>query len=244
MSSANYSSYYNPYTTTTYCCKSCNPCKTQCTCKIKCETPCQTVQYVSYPNYCQQPCAQTCQQYVCAPACPAPCPTPCPNITYITYIATATTIPSGGTSIPVGTIIPAGTTTVPTGTVTVINGYTGVPTTNDGGVIANNGFFTIPIAGRYIITGNNCFATPASVSATDFRELYIYTVNAVTGLVTVLADDSRTVISGSPTCINVAADANFGAGDRVFLAARQSTSTGATIDTVAATGRLAIVRIC
>jgi hypothetical protein len=234
MSSTNYTSYYNPYSTT-YCCKTCNPCKIKC--ETSCQTPCQTVQYVSYPNYCQQPC----QQYVCAPACP---PAPCPNITYITYIATSTTIPSGGTSIPIGTIIPAGTTTVPTGTVTVINGYTGAPTTNDGGVISNNGFFTMPIAGRYIITGNICFATPASVSATDFRELYIYTVNAVTGLVTAIADDSRSPISGSPTCINVAADASFAAGDRVFLAARQSTSTGATIDTVAATGRLAIVRVC
>jgi hypothetical protein len=241
MSCNNYLSYYGSYygypgtyNGTTYSNKNCyNSCKSQCSCKIKCEPVCQQSCVVACPS-----------PYVvaCPPACP---PTvTCPTVSYITNIATATPVFSGGTSIPVGTIIPAGTTTVPAGTVTVINGYTGSPSSNVGGILANNGFFTIPISGRYVISANICFASVASVVSTDIRELYIYKVDALTNVVSQIAVDSRTPIAGSQTCINVATVADLLAGDRIFIAARQTNTAGVTIDTVATTGRLAITRVC
>jgi hypothetical protein len=144
----------------------------------------------------------------------------------------------------VGTTIPAGTTTVPAGTVTVITGYTGTPTTNIGGITQNNGFFTVPVNGRYVISANVCFSSVTTVTSTDSRVLYIYRVDAITGLVTLLAVDSRTPIAGSPTCINLATDADLAAGDRIFVAATQTNATGASVDTVAGTGRIAITRVC
>ena len=115
---SNYSSYYNNH------CKSNN---------------CQQCQPLYYPQQqCQQPCI-------------IPCPQPiqnCPQVTFISNIATSTTVVAGGVAIPVGTVIGAGVTTVPVGTVTVITGFTGSPTSNMGGIISNNGFFTAPIAGR------------------------------------------------------------------------------------------------
>jgi hypothetical protein len=170
-------------------------------------------------------------------------PKPSQDITFITNIATANTIPSGGTSIPAGTVIAPGTTTVPTNTVTVINGYTGPTITNVGGIILFNGFFNIPENARFFINTTICFAAPTTTAATDFRELYIYQVAAVTGLVTTLADDSRVPIAGSPTCINISAAAQLNAGDRIFVAARQSTSNASSVNTIADMGRFAIMRI-
>jgi hypothetical protein len=177
-----------------------------------------------------------------APCQPTTCP--CPNITYINGIASATTIISGGAPIPVGTVIIPGTTTVPAGTVTVINGYTGAPTTNVGGIIQNNGFFTVPTSGRYIIAADVCFVAPTLVSATDSRVLYIYSVNAITGLVSLLAVDSRLPIMGLPTCINLTAIADLTCNDRIFVAATQLSATGESVSTIAGTGRISITRIC
>ncbi|XWV25515.1 hypothetical protein QJ856_gp0242 [Tupanvirus deep ocean] len=248
MATNNYLAYYGSYYgyPGTYCGTSyynktcCNPCKPQCVCKPKCN-PCQ---YVCQPQ-CPQPCVVTCPQPCIPnpPPCPQPCP-PCPTVAYVTNIPTATTVVSGGAAIPVGTVIAPGTTTVPAGTVTVINGFTGAATTNVGGITANNGFFTIPIAGRYVISANTCFAAVATVLATDVRELYIYRVDALSGVVTLLAVDSRTPIAGQPTCINLATVADLNVGDRVFVAARQiNGGTGAAVDTTT-TGRLAITRVC
>ncbi len=228
--------YYYGYPSTTYSCKNYgNTCTTQCYCKTNCN-PCSTV--VCQPQYTQQ-CV-----VACPPVCPTPCPPVCPNVTFISGIATATTIPAGGTFIPVGTTIAAGTTTVPAGTVTVITGYTGTPTTNIGGITQNNGFFTVPVAGRYVLAANVCFASVTTTTATDSRVLYLYRVAADTGLVTLLAVDSRSPITGSPTCINLATDADLNAGDRIFVAATQTNATGVTVDTVAGTGRIALTRIC
>lgn len=251
MSCNNFLAYYSNYYgypgtyggTSYYNRNSCDPCKQQCSCKSKCEPVCQPLCQpcvVACPTNYQLPCSTNYQL-----PCPTPCPTPvCPAVSFVSTIATGTPIVAGGTPIPAGTIIPAGTTTVPAGTVTVINGFTGSPTTNVGGVIANNGFFTAPIAGRYVIAANVCFASVATVTPTDVRELYIYRVDAITGIVTQLAVDSRTPIAGSPTCVNIATVADLNAGDRIFIAARQTNATSATIETVATTGRFAITRVC
>jgi hypothetical protein len=206
-------------------------------CCNSCCDPCRSTKRTVYyytPSSCN-PC------YTPTP-CPCPVPTPTSNVVYITNVATPTTVPSGGTAIPIGTIIPAGNTTVPAGTVSVINGYTGAPTTNIGGIIANNGFFTVPVSGTYNINANVTFAVPLAVTAGDLREVYIYKVSGATGIVTAIADETAYPISGSTTSINISANEEFLAGDRFFIAARQITSGGAAIDTVATVGRLAVVR--
>lgn len=208
-------------------------------CCNSCCDPCRSTKRTIYyytPNSCN-PC---CTPSTCP--CPVPVPTPTSSVVYITNVATPTTVISGGTALPIGTTIPAGNTTVPAGTVTVINGYTGAPTTNIGGIISNNGFFTIPVSGTYNINANVTFAVPLSVAAGDFREVYIYKVSNATTLVTAIADQTAYPISGSTTSINVSANEEFLAGDRFFIAARQFTTGGASIDTVAAVGRLAVVR--
>lgn len=219
----------------------CNCCST-CCCNTTCNNNevvysnnCYYPQY-SYPQY-SVPCPTP------TPICPVPTPV-CPIVTYITNIASSTAILSGGTSIPAGTVIPTGSTAVPAGTVTVVNGYTGAPIKNEGGIIPNNGFFTVPVAGRYIISSNQCFNSVATVASTDVREVYIYKVEASTGLVTMIADDSRTPIAGSATCVNVSSVVDLAANDRIFIAVRQTNVAATTIDTVAASGRLAIARIC
>lgn len=176
-----------------------------------------------------------------------PTPTPinnCPVVSYETYIASSTSIVSGGTSIPVGTIILPTSTTVPVNTVTVINGYTGAPTVNIGGVLPNNGFFTVPITGRYVITANICFSSVTTTTTSDVREVYIYKSAANTGLVTLLAVDSRNPISGSSTCINVATEADLAISDRIFVAVRQTNANSSVINTDPGTGRFTITRIC
>jgi hypothetical protein len=189
----------------------------------------------SFNNPCHNPCQNICQN---------PCP-PCPIVTFVSNIATPTVVPSGGILIPAGTTIPLGTTTVPPGTVTVIAGFTGAPTSNCGGILLNNGFFTVPLAGRYVISANVCFDIVTTVSPTDFRELDIYRVDHVSGIVTLLATDSRPPIAGSPTCVNIATVADLNSGDRIFIAARQlNTTTGTSVSTIANTGRFAITRVC
>jgi len=215
----------------------CNSCKPQCynICQNLCN-PCQQV-----CNPCQQvcnPCTTSCPV-----PCTTPCTTPCPQVSFISNTATATTVTSGGILLPVGTVIASGTTTVPAGTVTVITGFTGTPTTNIGGIIPNNGFFTIPCAGRYTITGNACFSSVVTVATTDYRQLSIYRTDATTGVTTLLATDSRNPISGMPTCINVATTADLASGDRIFFAATQ-TSTGGVAVNVEAGGRYSITRLC
>lgn len=199
--------------------------------------------YNSYYGYPSTSGCNPCQTTTCMTPC-QPITNTCPNITYINGIASATTIISGGAPIPVGTVIIPGTTTVPAGTVTVINGYTGSPTTNSGCIIQNNGFFTVPTAGQYIITANVCFATSTVVAPTDSRVLYIYRVNAVTGLVTLMAIDSRLPVMGLPTCINLTTTDNFNSNDRIFVASTQLSSTGESVSTIAGTGKISIARVC
>ena len=206
-----------------------------------CYSTCNNLSY----NPCNTQCANICQPQLCQPLCQPICP-PCPTVVFISNTATVTSIPSGGTLIAPGTTIPAGSTTVPANSVTVIAGFTGTPTTNTGGVINSNGFFLIPISGRYVITGNVCFSVPATVAPGDFRELILYRVDATTGLVTQLAIDSRVPLSNLPTCINLSTNADLNAGDRVFLAARQVTVVNGLPVAINANadGRIAITRVC
>lgn len=245
MSCNNYQSYYNScygypcvtanvsYYGKSKCDNGCGNCTNYCTNYCN---PCQTV--------CQPTtCPSICQSY-CPPVCP-PTPAPiCPTVAYVNNITTPTAVPAGGIAIPAGTVIPANSTTVPAGTVTVINGFTGIPTTNIGGIVPNNGFFTVPIAGRYVLAANVAFASVATVAPTDVRELYIYRVDATTGLVTLLAVDTRAPVAGVPTNVNIATVADLNAGDRIFVAALQTNVPGAVVSTVASVGRIAITRTC
>lgn len=171
-------------------------------------------------------------------------PSLCQKVTYINSIDTSTAIVSGGVPIPIGTVIIYGTTTIPSNTVTVITGYTGIPTNNSDFITVNKGFFSFKEKGRYLIETFNCFGTASTVASTDYRAMYIYRVNYITGLITLLAVDSRTPILNLPTCINLFTDINLDAGDQIFVAATQLTSTGETISTIAKIGRIAITKIC
>lgn len=162
-------------------------------------------------------------------------------VALVTGIETSVVVPSGNTPIPENTIILPNTTVVPANTVTVLSGYTSPATTNMGGILSTNGFFTIPVSGRYSISAFITFELVQSSASTDMRALYIYRVNRA-GLVTVIGVDSRFPVSGSTTSINVATLAELCAGDRIFLAVLQ-TSGSVPISTVANGGRLAITKI-
>ena len=191
-------------------------------------------------NPCYNPCYTTTNNNNCCP----PTPTPPVNnvVSYIAGIPTANAIPSGGAAIPNGTIIPAGSTTVPAGTVTPITGYTGTPVNNQGGISLSNGFFTVPIAGRYAVAAYICFAATDIVFGTDLRAVSIYRVDALTNATSQIATDARVPITGSNTCVNISTVAELNAGDRIFVAARQVNAAGAVISTVAGAGRIAITR--
>ena len=196
---------------------------------------------------CPQP-QQCCPQPVCCPqpqqfCCPTPCPTPCSDVVYITEIPVAVVIPSGGIAIPTGTIIPAGTTTLPVGTLTLINGYGISPITNLGGITLNNGFFTVPVAGKYSLTTDVVFQPTSTVVPTDLRELFIYRIAAGTGVTTLLAVDTRVPVAGNPTAVNVSTGAYLNAGDRIFIAARQISAGAVSISTVPNSGRVAILKV-
>jgi len=158
-----------------------------------------------------------------------PCPPPIiPIVTYITTAITGTAIPTGG--IP----IPPGSTTVPAGTVTVIGGFSTVPNTNTGGIVLNTATsqFTIPIPGRYIISGEISFPGTLTIPVPimNTRAFYIYRVDVTTGIINLLASDSREAATGTaPTNITLTTIAELNAGDRIFFAATQN--SGATIIT-------------
>jgi len=178
-----------------------------------------------------QPCQPVCQQPVCNPC--QPVSNPCPNITYIALASIATTVPTGGTPIPIGS------TTIPAGTVTVINGFTGVPATNIGGITLINGQFAVPCAGRYFISGTVCFVA----NAVGTRTLYIYRVDASTGIISQLAANTVPAVSATvPTCVNASTAADLRAGDRIFFAVTQT--SGANLDTTVTDNRFVITHLC
>ena len=220
-----YPSYNQCYN---YCQPVCNPCAPQCN---PCPAPC---------NPCANPCANPVSS-TCA-LCPTPCPAPCPAVTYITTAPIGTAIPSGvvgGTPV----LIPVGSTTIPAGTVTPITGFSGTPTTNIGGITVNagTGQFTVPIAGRYFISGTVTFDAPVGFGAIGTRQVYIYKVDAVTGVISLLASDSRNAVVTGPTTITVSTAADLNANDRIFFAATQNSGTTITTTT---NNRFVITRLC
>ena len=185
-------------------------------------------------NYSQN----TCYKNVCNNSC-GPIMEPCPTVSYITGIANATQIPAN-TSLQ--------------NNITTIIGYS-IPTTNMGGIVIspNNGQFTIPINGRYIITvfigfvesimanGNPVSTSPAT------RQIYIYKISNSISAPTLLTEDSKnatySVSSVVNTYISIATTADLTAGDRIFVAASQTNVNNITIPTTT-DGRFTITRLC
>lgn len=168
---------------------------------------------------CCNSCNTTCFpcQTICNPCATTCTPPACPNVTYITVAPTVTTIPTGGMAIP------AGVTTIPSATVTVINGFTGSPTTNVGGIILNtaNGQFTIPISGRYLLSGFISF----TANTTGTRETYIYKIDSTTGVISLLTSDTRNATSAGVTSVTITTVAELNAGNQIFFAVTQSSGS-------------------
>lgn len=199
-------------------------------------TPCQqqTCQTVCQPTC--NPCPSLCNpcQTILNPC--NPCSIPCPAVSYITTAITPTSIPSGTPGLA-PTVIPVGSTTIPAGTVTVLGGF-GTPTTNVGciSINASTNQFTVPIAGRYIISGNIGFAS----NPMGTREFYIYKVDGTTGVISLIVSDSRNATVVGNTFITLTTVADLRANDRIFFAATQNSgSTLATTDL-----RVAISHLC
>jgi hypothetical protein len=192
-------------------------------------------------NLCHQLCNQ-CQpniscQTICHPH-PHPIEPPfCPPVTYITTAPTVTSIPTSAVGVALPQI-PIGSITVPINTVTVINGY-GTPTTNIGGITLNitNGHFTIPIAGKYIISAYIGFtALPVGV-----REVDIYKVDASTGIISLIVANSTNAVFTGNTLVTLTTIAELRANDRLFVSVTQN--SGSIISTTFDT-RVAITRVC
>lgn len=158
----------------------------------------------------------------------------CPTIVYSATIDTVIAIPSGGSEIPNGTIIPTGSTAIPSGTVTIINPYRNI-ISFQGGITVLNGFFTVPCDGQYLVTIIGCFTTAETTTDGDFRKLYIYAIDHVSGRVTLQAEASSipvpigtTGITTGHTCLNLSYIVDLKAKDRVFVATLQVTQVGST----------------
>jgi len=204
--------------------------------------------YSSY--YCNLPCVPVCQpcQTVCCTKknkctcneCTIQCPSPakCPPIViYITLMQSAVSIPSGTVGvaaipIPPGSIYPP----IPAGTVTLLNGFSGLPLNNCGGITVNNGFFTIPISGTYAVSAT----IGISANATGDRQFYIYLISAATNVISLLSLDSRNAVATGSTYANVFAEVSANPGDQIFFAATQN--SGSVLSTTT-DSRFAIVRV-
>lgn len=190
-------------------------------------TPC--VGSVNYPIPCNP-----CNQYtICSPP---PCPPPI-RVAYITTAPTTTSIPSGTVGVA-PTPIPPSSTTIPANTVTVILGYSNSPITNVGGIIVNTstGQFTVPSGGNYNII---CYIGIAA-NATGTREFYIYRVDATTGIISLIAMDSRNATAVGSTYANLSADVDLNAGDRIFFAVTQNSGS---ILTTTSDNRFSLVKM-
>ncbi len=178
------------------------------------------------------------QNTCCNNSC-GPIVEPCPTVSYITGIANATQIPANTSS---------------QNNITTIIGYS-IPTTNIGGIVIspNNGQFTIPINGRYIITIFIGFVesimangTPVSTSPAT-RQVYVYKISNSISAPTLLMEDSKnatySVSSAVNTYISIATTADLTAGDRIFVAASQTNVNNITISTTT-DGRFTITRLC
>lgn len=198
------SSYYSPYgwcNTSDECGSTCSNQYNQCN-----QTQCQCRPAACYAQPCYRP--------------PVPA-----IVSYATLAATTTAIPTstpGSAPVP----IPVGSTTYPPTTVTPITGFSGIPITNVGGIVVNSvtGQFTVPIAGRYIVSAS----IGITANNTGTREVYIYKIDALTNVISLLAYDSRNATVVGPTNISITAVADLCAGDRIFFAATQNSGSPLT----------------
>lgn len=181
----------------------------------------------SYPNYCPPiSCNNICPPIIPPPTIPIQTLTP----TYIISAVTATNIPSGGVPIPANSII------IPPNTVTIIGGFTGVPSTSIGNCVtfsALNSQFTVNSAGTYLISGSIAFlpqALPITPPSTNIRAFYIYKIDGVSGIISLVAADSREVYNGiSLIQITLTTHVYLNANDKIFFASTQN--SGVTIAT-------------
>jgi len=170
-------------------------------------------------------------------------------------------IPSGGGPIPLAT------TVIPTAaqTVQIVGNY--APVVANGILIGpgvadinpplipppavpaspNAGIASILTPGAYQISANVCFADNAGVPVStedDIRVLYIY--RATGTQVIALATVTQRAVSdaaSTPTCINASAISFLGAGDRIFIGIRQTSSNAGPITVASGATRLSIAKI-
>ena len=77
------------------------------------------------------------------------------------------------------------------------------------------GQFTVPIAGRYLITAFIGFADSGTAAAgSGTRQFYIYKIDATTSVVTLLAEDSRNAVVTGNTYISITTVTDANANDR------------------------------
>lgn len=169
-------------------------------------------------------------------ACYDRCPPVCPNITYTTASSTTmvNNVVNGTTPlIP----FPTGSTSIPVTSSPIIN-FLSTPTSNVGGITLNisNGQFTVPIAGRYLISGTVGFV----LNATGSRELDIYKFDPITNVFTLLASDSRPANADSPTYITLTTFAELNINDKILFVASQNSGVTLTLTT---DGRFIITRL-
>ena len=185
----------------------------------------------------------------CVNPCPpvnVPPPNPlCPNITVITSAITPFNIPSApaGTAavpVPIGaTSIPNNSTITPINTQNLFN-----PEVNFGGISYTpvNGQFTVPVAGRYLVSATFSFA---SLETGGIRDVYIYKVDAVTRVISLLAGDSRNAVAVGTTRVTITTVANLNVTDSIFFAAAQNSGSGLNIFPIGdPTNRFIITRLC
>lgn len=210
--------------------------------------------YYAYPCFANNSCYNLCQTSSCDPCnscnpCQTvgnPCQTvcnPCPNVTFIATAPTATTItPSPVLPAPLPQI-PPNTTNPAVAGVIPLTGFTAI-STNCGGISFNtsNGQFTVPIAGRYDISGMVGFVESTN-PPTGLRSFSIYRIDASTGIISLLASDTRAPVANGNTYISLSTVADLRAGDRIFFTASQNQTSQANLLTTTDT-RVAITRIC
>lgn len=210
---------------------------------------CYSGQCSNYPN------TYNAQYTYCSPCAPGvqfpppPCPTPCPAVSFIT----SATIPISIATTPIGTAptpVPVGSTTIPVGsTIIPITGtnLVSAPEVNTGGITytPSSGQFTVPLTGRYVVSSAFSFGETPVGFGPGQRYSYIYKVDAVTNIISEIAEDSRNAASVGTTAITVTAVLNLNAGDRVFFAAAQNTGVPLNIVPLSnPANRFSITRLC
>jgi hypothetical protein len=106
------------------------------------------------------------------------------------------------------------------------------PEVNTGGITytPSSGQFTVPLTGRYIISSSYAFEfTTGTTAGVGIRYAYIYKVDAVTNVMTLLAEDNRNAAAVGTTAITLSTVANLNAGDRIFFAAAQNSGLSINI---------------